>query len=606
MRILIFLILLIFIKLIQSNPLAQNDAILSNGNDSVLIAQTHVIPVSGKKWVINNVNYELKIVPNRDSLILAKFNNQNDTYIINVYNGNNLLGSLEMKPPSQLPPTEDNGPKYSTEHHNILIPGNWIKKNMKIQFENKSKAKSDMVTPNMGQEREMLLWTLPAYFFGANDSNTQPFSNVKQVDQPIIDELIQKWAVSGLKSKNHPLGKIDWPYLIMPPRSYEGKTYRSMKITNSDMKSDGYAIMNLVVDLLGGIRKAFGESSSSIQIYTPLLHLGANGKYADPWGGLGAVGGSVGTGDYTYRGIFIHEQGHCFGMPHAEEAYNNKKYPYVRGSLKGSEWAFDTNHNEFISIYIPKTAEAYPNCKQNSLLSDDGKYCIKQSVMQSGAGDQSSKYRFSIFSDFEMTTIQKYFENAINYDGNTGKYNKWNTTSEEYYEYKPVTKSDGLFGNVDEGTPIERDVDVYTIVYTYSVVGPNELNQFYPIIKSKGNLIRYIDPTNKTDVYDIIPFTDRPVHSYCYGEGCDYTLRVTYADGSKKHILISQGTRKWGYANKNVYKDNLNNPFSGDSFITGVYNVKADKPLSKVELLDTPMGWNGVPDNAKVLASRNL
>ncbi|KAN0022297.1 hypothetical protein ACTFIU_004473 [Dictyostelium citrinum] len=585
--ILIFILIFSLILFINCENLEVSD---------VRLAQTHVIPVEGKTWNVDNKIQHMSIVGKRRALLLASFEDPDQTYYVSIWFDDKNVGPLELNDPSKLPPTEDNGEKYSTKHHSLMLSKDWIRAGMKIQFSSVHNETSGFFYPNVGQDYTLKMWTLPFYLFGANDTNTQPFSKTKGIDSEITKELIEKWSCSELQAINHPIQRIDWPYFVMEPRNNNS----AMVITNSDQKKDGYAIMSGVLGILTQIRKVFGESSSSIQIYSPLLHLGANGKYADPYGGLG--GGSRGTGDYLYKGIFIHEQGHAMGLPHAGEAYNNGKFPYKQGSLLGSEWGFDANHNEFLANFLPPTAEYYRNCQKTFLLDSKGR-CVKQSVMQGGAGDQSSKYRFSMFADFEMTTIQNYFKNSIYYNEAKGTYQKWNDTSKSYYDYKPTTQSKGLWG-IDDNTPIERNIDVYTILFTYSTVGPNEVSQIYPLLKSKGNLMRQFDPTNKTEMAIIIPNTG-DIPWYCHDSGCDYTIRVTFDDGSLQHVLLQQGKRQY-WKPMADFKKNINDPKSSDSFMLGGINIKATKTIKKVELLETLLGWNGVPNNATVLASKSF
>ncbi|KAK5582217.1 hypothetical protein RB653_003800 [Dictyostelium firmibasis] len=561
----------------------------------VRFAQTHVIPIEGKTWYLNNKTFTLTIVGDRDSLLLVKFDgNSSSAYTVMVWNSDVIVGSRLLNDPNQLPPTESNGEKYSNQHHNIMIPKEWVKPGMKLQFyENcgNSIKISKMIFPNVGQDYTLKMWTLPFYLFGANDTNTKPYNQTKNIDDSISAGLSQVYSCSNILSLNHPIQRVDWPYLVLGPRN----GFPGMLITNSDQKKDGYAIMEAVLNILTGIRVAFGESTSSIQIYAPLLHLGANGKYADPYGGLG--GSSRGTGDYRYSDTFVHEQGHAMGLPHAGEAYNAGNYPYVNGSLLGSEWGFDINHYEFLSITISNTSKNYKGCEKKN-VKDIQNRCVKQSVMQSGAGDRSSNYLFSMFSDFEMSIIQNYFKNSIFYDQQSRKYKKWNESIGSYYEYKPITKDNGFY-RLDDGVPIERDIDIYTIVFTYSMVGPDELTQIYPLLKSKGNLMRQFDPTNKTEMKLITPNIGS-IPWYCYSSGCDYTVRVTYDDDSIKHILLQQGKRQY-WKPMGEFKLNFNDPTSLDSFLLGVINVKGNKTIKKVELLETLMAWNGIDKNSKVL-----
>ncbi|KAN0022298.1 hypothetical protein ACTFIU_004474 [Dictyostelium citrinum] len=566
----------------------------------VRLAQTHVIPIGGKTWNLKGLTQHMSIVGKRRALLLASFEDQNQIYFVSVWYDHGKVGMIQLNDPTHLPPTEDNGERYSTKHHSGMLPKDWIRAGMKIQFSSAYNETSGFFYPNVGQDYTLKMWTLPFYLFGANDTNTQPFSKTKGIDSEITKELIEKWSCSELQADNHPIKKISWPYFVMEPRNNNS----AMVITNSDQKKDGYAIMSGVLRILRLLRRMFGESSSSVQIYAPLLHLDAKGKYSDTFGGLGGGGdGSVGTGNYRYTGIFIHEQGHAMGLPHAGEAYNNGKFPYKQGSLLGSEWGFDANHNEFLGTFIPPSAEYYSGCKKYSIIDSKGR-CVKQSVMQSGAGDQSSKYRYSMFADFEMTTIQNYFKNSIYYNEAKGTYQKWNDTSKSYYAYKPITR-EKAFGGLDDNTPIERNIDVYSILFTYSTVGPKEVSQIYPLLKSKGNLMRQFDPTNKKDMNSVNPNLNGPNQWYCYGSGCDYTIRITFQDSSLQHVLLQQGKRQYN-SPKGSFKDNINNPNNLDSFMLGGINIKATKTIKKVELLETLLGWNGVPHNATVLASKSF
>ncbi|KAM9963797.1 hypothetical protein ACTFIW_007051 [Dictyostelium discoideum] len=599
MKLILIYLILVFNLITFIN--CQNILKVSN----VRLAQTHVIPIEGKSWNIQGSTKHMSIVGKRRALLLASFQDQNQTYFATIWYDGGKVGMIELNDPSQLPPTEDNGEKYSTNLHSGMIPKEWVRVGMKIQFSSfggiNGTEISDVLSPDVGQDYTLKMWILPFYLFGANDTSTQPFSKTKGIDSGIAKELIEKWSCSELEADNHPIQKIDWSYFVLEPR--DGNP--AMVITNSDQKKDGYAIMNGVLSILRLLRKMFGESSSSIQIYSPLLHLDSKGKYADPNGGLG--GSSVGTGNYRFTGIFIHEQGHAMGLPHAGEAYDNKrKYPYKQGSLSGSEWGFDANHNEFLGTFIPPTAELYKNCKKNSIIDSKGR-CVKQSVMQSGAGDQSSKYRYSMFADFEMTTIQDYFKNSIYYDQTNGKYKKWNDTSKSYDTYKPITKEKGFEG-VDENTPVERNVDIYSIIFTYSTVEQpkvGKISQIYPLLKSKGNLIRQFDPTNKKEMDSVNPKLNGEFKWYCNSSGCDYTVRVTFYDNSIKHVLLQQGKRKYKLPTGS-FNDNINDPKSTDSFLLGGINIKANKKIKKVELLETPFAWNGIPKNPTVLASKSF
>eukprot|EP00966_Prymnesium_polylepis_P306679 7086772-Prymnesium_polylepis.1 len=85
----------------------------------------------------------------------------------------------------------------------------------------------------------------------------------------------------------------------------------------------GFSSMGHVLHMLGIIGRLDGESGMNSQYYGPLITL-KNGKFSSTGGGLG--GGSKGTGPPDFGGIFIHELGHGFGLPHSGGAYDEGNY----------------------------------------------------------------------------------------------------------------------------------------------------------------------------------------------------------------------------------------------------------------------------------------
>lgn len=77
---------------------------------------------------------------------------------------------------------------------------------------------------------------------------------------------------------------------------------------------------------------------------------------------------------------------------------------------------------------------------------------------------------------------------------------------------------------------------------------------------------------------------------------------MTYADGSQTYRVLQGGFRAWW--TPTVDDANATNPLSGSSFRVWAINVPGDKRIGKIELLDTPMVWNGMPANPTVLLSR--
>ncbi|KYR01004.1 hypothetical protein DLAC_11514 [Tieghemostelium lacteum] len=603
----LFISLILIIVLVFGKANANDKAFWQLEINNVLFAQTHVLSDWGTTWVLSNKTHTFELVGNRETLVMVEVPTLNfgRNPVLEVYidenNGVPPLthqGDIYLRKPKDLPPTENNGPFFSTTHYSATIPANWVKPRMVIRFHSGIIASSYMY-PMVGQDTSLLLWTLPFYLFGANDTNTYSFNVTDVPDKYITDELYQKWSVSEIVALNHPLKRIDWPYIIIPPRS--GRP--AIRIKNADEMKEGYDIMSSILDLLSHIRYAFGERATANQIYSPILALDSKGKYRNPYGGLG--GGKRGTGDHSYTGIFIHEQGHAFGMPHSGEAYDSGKNPYINGSLKGSTWGYDSQKKCFLSPFIPSSASDYKNCNKSKVTDDKGN-CYKQSVMQGGSGTQDPSFRFAMFQDFEMSIIQEYFKNSISYNAKNNSYSQWNSLKRKYEDFQPVTKQSGLYG-VDGDFPIQRDIEIYTVLLSVSrASSPSELSQFYPPLKTIGNLMRSFDPTDNSSVSQVIPGSKSTYKNYCYSSGCDYTIRATYEGDLKRHYLVPIGDRVWGKPDS-TFKQNMTDIAHSDSFFSYGLNIPADKVLQKLELLHTYLGWNLLNStSAKVLFSRDL
>eukprot|EP01133_Synstelium_polycarpum_P016901 gene16901-20097_t len=514
-------------------------------------AQSHVLPVKELSWNVKNQNATLHLVGNRQSLFLVTLSNTSALVlpVLECWKGTVKLGKVILNPPSMLPPTEANGSKYSTNTWSGIVPAAWIQVGLFVKASADNYLPSVSIDIKVGLDSHLDLWTLPFYLFGCTPSNCGPLSETGAPLQTYANEMIQKWPVSTLSTVNHPAQYVQWPNLILRP----GANLPAIKITNRDQERDPFDTMSVLLDILGRIRSANGESETNNQYYAPLQMANAAGVLQDVGGGLGTVGQSTGVGDDTYSGIFIHEQGHAFGLGHSGEDYPDG-YPYIAGSLKGSVWGFDFNHNEFLAPFVPTTAEYYPNCKQETVQDSQGR-CVKQDVMQGGSGYQAATYRYTMFADYDVGVMQGYFEGLTTLDKqgkhvyNGGKifydplystsYKRWDTIDSNWKMFTPVNDSGGLYG-MDSGLPFIRNVNVATIIITYSSAGSTSVNQVYPLIQYKGNLMRSIDPTDPSQLA-LVHLDNGALSEFCCAEGCDYTLRVTYADSSKKHILIQQG-----------------------------------------------------------------
>ncbi|MFL6660377.1 MAG: M66 family metalloprotease [Massilia sp.] len=586
---------------------------------AIEFAQTHVLLEAGLSWSTAHDSQSLHLVGNRDALAMVDIA-QTDVNAPQLQGWRNgvQLGSLPLNAPSALPATEAGGQAYASKRWSVSVPGSWMASGTQFKVVAANYTSSAAATPAIGLDSELALHVLPFYLFGANDVNTQAFAVTKAPSAAQQDELLAKLPLSKLQVDT--VGRIDWSNLVVPPRADSaGLAQPAYVLTSMDQQKDGYAAMSAVLDLLGGIRSANGEGPTSNAYYAPLLAIDvASGRYHAPGGGLGTVGGGTAVADYSFGGATIHELGHAFGLQHAGGAYDDGSYPYPAGSLKGSVWGYDTVRKQFLDVLIPVGANSYANCA-NTRQRDAGGHCYKQDPMQGGAGDQAPGFAYTMFSDFYAGKIQHWFEGttSINTDGShafdSGRfvpdaasasgYSRWDSIAKARVPVSATsTPNKGLYGSINQGLPIQTKVAVHVIAITMSKAGTPGATQIYPPLARTGSLVQMFDPTSPQDLQAIAANTGT-YPWYCHASGCDYTVRVTYADRSQIHRVLSGGFRDW-FKPTGAFSASTSDPISGTSFASWVINVPGSKAISKIELLDTPMVWNGMPAIPIVLASR--
>lgn len=575
---------------------------------TVAFAQTHVIPAEGLSWTSRDGTANLHLIGDRQALALVRLGV--DAAIapaIEARRDGVVLGSIGLAAPSDLSPSEGGGTSYASDAWSAELPRAWIKPGTEFVVTAANYAPSAPVVPVVGADSSLTLRVLPFYLFGGNETNTQPLAAAQRPDPVVERELAAKWPVARLTVAPHPAGFVRWDHLVVSPN--EGRPAYVM--TNADQEQGGFELLGAVLGVLGALRRANGDSRTDNQYYASLLPVGAAGTYRWSGGGLGTVGGGIGAGTYRFGSIFFHEQGHAFGLGHAAK---EPAYPYPAGSLAGSAWGYDDGTRQFLSPLVPMTAANYAACARDHQTDAAGR-CYKQDPMQNGAGDQDPAYRFAMFSDYNTALMQRWFEGTTTTDkaGRPGYsrgrvfaepdgYSRWNSITQSRVPLEgDVTEDAGLYG-VNLNLPVERDVPVYAIVITYSLAGTPGASQIYPTLQFKGNLIRGFDPLNAQDRADI-DIKGGKYRQYCQNSGCDYTLRVTYSDGVVAYRVLKDAFRSFIGADKPL-PARASDAASDGSFRTWAINVPGRRPISKIEVLETPMVWRGLPAAPRVVLQR--
>lgn len=599
------------------------------------LAQTHVLPAQGRRWTLNprgGVAREesLHFTGGRRALVLVSIDPADvEQPMVEGWVEGARLGAVPLDPPEQLPPTEAGGPPYATDRYSAPIPAEWMRPGLQLRVTATDDAPSALQPVEVGADLPLTLRILPFYLFGADDAD-RPYARTAKPDAATVREMYEKWPVATLSVDTHPAQRAAWPYLVIPPTG----TAPATVITQADAPAgQGLAQRRTVLDLLERLRDANGDGPLAVQYYAPLIARDAAGHYRSPGGGLGAVGGDAGTGDDAYRRIFIHEQGHAMGLPHADEAFEVGEFPYRGGSLEGSHWGYDAARREFLPPFAPAGTDESAACAMTSVsalprVRDARERCVRQDPMQSRVDDDPAGYRFSPFSDFNVALMQRHFEGrttrtrsgARTYEGGyvvadpsfPSGFRRWDALDRRWVNVSPATRDHALRG-FNGGLPVQRNVAVFAVALTLSRAPIPGATQIYPPLRFTGNLIRSIDPTDAAQRALVRHPRATPAGAgegrwFCSFSGCDYTLRVHYANGNLRHVLLQGAFRNadypgGGHPTLGDFIPESADPNLAASFRTYVVNVPGDAPLERIELLDTPMAWDvGVPARATVLA----
>jgi hypothetical protein len=579
-------------------------------------AQTHIIPEGGLNWTLANASGSLKLVGKRETLALVTLGVSDAVNpVVTASVTGAVLGKVALNAPAALPATEASGTPFKVGIYSAPLPAAWLVKGLSLSVSADNYLASAASNPVVGAPSTLELNIVPFYLFGANDANSQPLSSVQTPSLALQNDIYDKWPVSELKIKPFGGGRVDMANMVVAPRKdANGVAQPAYLLANMDQQRDGYAAMSTALTLMKKMREANGEAATNNLYYGPLVVLNAAGKQVALGGGLGGGGGGV--GDFASPGIFIHEMGHAFGLPHANDGYLAGKYPYVGGSTKGSAWGYNQIAKVFLNLIVDKSATNFTACATSRQTNATGQ-CYKQDPMQGGAEDRSAGYTFGTFSDFNTGKIQEWFEGVTSVNASGARsisggvvfpdarfasgYARWDSLEASFFEFNPSLYSGGVFG-INDDLPIIRNVPVYTIMVAYSQARTAGASMIYQPVRYSGNLIRTFDPTNPQDLADFTIDTGKYFH-YCKASGCDYSLRVTYSDGSIVTRVLKGGFRPW-FTPTAPIPATASDPLSDGSFQTWAINVPGDKTIAKVEMLDTPGVWRGLPANPAVLLSR--
>ncbi|MBU6955673.1 M66 family metalloprotease [Hahella sp. HN01] len=577
---------------------------------SVEFAQSHVIPPSGLSWDLKESG-ELQLVEKRDTLVLATFDEAVQAAEVRVYDKNHqLLSSLNLSKPSDLPPTEGDDLPYSDDAWSAVIPSDDMSKGVNIRVVAQGKSASETVTPAMHPELDLTIQSLPFLIYGVNESNI-PFKiddlKVMFADPDTAGQGFAGMPFSKTHIVNHPLGVFESDYLIVPP-SGSAPAKKVESAADPDYSRP-------ILDMVWHIEYALGDMALNKITFAPSMLIDHSKTGPIKTRGLGGVAytGSGASMGYPSLGLLWHEGGHAIGLPHSlsgSKDVNGPYYPYAEGSLSGSVWGYDQYKRYFRSPLTAPTSRYFACSGERGggvfQKNAEGR-CYRFDPMHSADEQKDPDADFPLFSDFNAGKMQRWVRNRARMNPSNDGFQVLDDNG-DWADFVPETKHYAGW-HIKEHFPVSFDETTDFIMVTYSLAGTDAASQFYNPIRYKGNAIEYVDAIDQDDLNSInadISSGARAKYSdYCRRQGCDFTLKVTYEDGSTSYRVLKGSARKdW---QPSVWKDDYLNENSKDSYLFWAVALVAPEgapKVKKLELLDTPMLWNLSP--TAVMAAKAL
>ena len=623
-----------------------------------------------KRWykTSDEVWIDAHLSGNRSTLFVIEFSSGAVTNPELVFT-NDEVGSQWTHPlndPLALPTTyggdDPMARPYSTTAYSVVLDARYVSKGLSVIVKT-DEGNSANTSIRVGPVITMKTLSVPMFMFGAHESMTDDDGNVVTryshgwMGEEKAQEHWTKYPFANFINKLHPIQLIQSDYWIIKPRTsktglkkpafrayYRDDMRRRIRSDYSvdstsaldESYKDGFADEASGIAFTELLHEVDGEIEMSTHYYASLIFRDESGVYQT--GGAGLGGGHHGAGTPSFSGVFYHEQGHAFGLGHAESDYEKGDYPYVGGSLKGSDWGYDVLRNKFIDVFIHTDAETFEGdntrctTSDHQTGSDDGKTkCYKQSVMQSGNHDQEPGMYFGQMADYNVAEILEHIEGSmasgttnpndplivkeggrVFHDectcGNHAYYNyrKWNNTAQEFFPVTPTWTFPHYFE-----TPLVlvwatiscAELRCYRSADLLRTKSNQVLTQVYKPTTYVGNSRLVVNPDNFEVLKTIYPAEANARYKDFCGRGCDFMAYVTLAGGSLRKAVFPRSLRNDdGDVDFPSESRDETHPKSFDNF--GLAVPTGGMEVERIDIMYTPLAWKGVHNRIpQVIAS---
>ena len=564
------------------------------------IAQTHVIAPAGRGLqapndVTNKVTHWLMPIAGRAALLMVQPSSAETALQVRARTASGqVLGPVAMQAPADLPRTDAGRAAYSTVKFSALLPKEWLAIGTTLEVDRAGFAAPVSIPVAATPGIALHAYTMPLYVFGARAANSVvpdfAMSARNTAGYPLDQEYQQKLPVASLRQTV--AGAITFDTLAIPARNDATLCHPAMTVSTwADFVAAGgdmnARMLGVVGDLHGPTADRDGALAAGYYGYVQAID-GGKQVPANTGGGLGGGGSGVSGGDYrpelVYSAIFNHEMGHAYGLPHADAAALTGDYPYPLGTKSGSTWGYDAVKNQLLATQ----QIAGQSCGSDRMVNGT---CWQRTPMSGGDTDlDTTTYRWTTFSDYQAAQIQEgLLDKAFPDAASAGGYRSWSRTANAWTALSAETRA-------RIGTDVLKlDQPVQTVIGSISHFNLSpSASQITVTPAWTGNLPKQIDPTVQADL-DLLNGTQPGGWNgyYCLGDGCDYTLVATYADGAVQRVLLPIGYHRFGYPvyTDNGYRATAQNVLDGDNLGTYAVNLPTGHGgLASVAVYNTPFG----------------
>jgi len=439
-----------------------------------------------------------------------------------------------------------------------MIPGKYVAKGVKVTI--RAGEEEKVFDPlHVGPPTAFKMTMFDIHYFGYAD---------RDYPEDWATELAVKWPVKSFEVQK--LKRILFPELIIPPHG-KAPAIRCTSVEDYEKQAgkEFNGKQGAALIWQAALRDAGGQKHLTMYLIN-IANVHAGG-FAESrlFGGCGALG--------RFK-VLHHELGHALDI---EDLNEEVMYPY-RGAMydiecdgyhTGPTWAFDPR----IGLPDSETGKPLlmsPIVPENPQRGVPGQW--KGSPCMGGGGpNEAPGLPLRTFSEWSSRKTKEFLEKwVVQWDEEKQCYMEWNGWHQVYLH---KLKNDGIT------YPIERDVEVYSVMATVSAA-KEDCNFIYPVIGPyKSGIIETFDPS--------VPEDREKVRRLTSVTGpWDISLRIVQGGKTKTimmHMQWNEGT----------------DPNDGDSYRTRAVNLPVrDGEIEKVELLLTPdAAINGMPDKPRVL-----